>query len=142
MKVTREMYQQSIPACCEFKTVEEHEDNLMLCWGLVNSIKIGKVMNCKGCEFNKGKGVNAVKQLQEKGFLLVDKEGRFGNKYTVVLNFTIELPKNHMDTLCLECGESTGEDAVETIQGVFCDNECFSRHVLDDAQIEENYGKK
>lgn len=75
--------------------------------------------------------INAVKQLQEKGQLVVNKEGRFGNKYQVTFSPTQEKPiKDKIDTLCLECGESVGEDAVESIQGVFCDNYCFGKHVL------------
>ena len=42
-------YKNAIPDCCKHRTLDEHWDHLGLCWGLVESIKTGTVMNCDGC---------------------------------------------------------------------------------------------
>jgi len=39
MKLTEEIYQQCIPDCCSLRTVWEHNEYLMLCWGLANDIR-------------------------------------------------------------------------------------------------------
>jgi hypothetical protein len=50
MNVSPEQYQAAIPKHCFYQTVEEHQDCLMLCWGLVASIKEGYEMNCGSCD--------------------------------------------------------------------------------------------
>ena len=52
IEITEELYTASIPKCCEFQTLQEHKDNLMLCWGLTASIEKGKSMNCTNCDLN------------------------------------------------------------------------------------------
>lgn len=42
-------YKNAIPDCCKHRILDEHWDHLGLCWGLVESIKTGTVMNCDGC---------------------------------------------------------------------------------------------
>lgn len=50
--ITQEEYQKSIPNCCKLKTYKQHAEELMLCWGLIHSIKVGKIHNCGICEFS------------------------------------------------------------------------------------------
>lgn len=45
-------YQAAIPACCQYQTVQEHVEDLMLCWGLCAAIRAGKPMDCTGCDLN------------------------------------------------------------------------------------------
>jgi hypothetical protein len=45
-----EQYQAAIPACCAYQTVEEHCNELMLCWGLAAAVRAGKSMDCRGCD--------------------------------------------------------------------------------------------
>lgn len=52
MQITPEIYEKNIPSCCQFRTLKEHEDDLLLCWSLVKSIEDDKPMNCSNCEFN------------------------------------------------------------------------------------------
>ena len=48
-----EKYQAAIPKCCEFQTLEEHVEILMLCWGLAHQVRTaGPAMNCGICEYN------------------------------------------------------------------------------------------
>lgn len=49
--VTEEIYAAAIPKCCRLTTLEAHE-SIMLCWGLVESIKRKTPMVCGWCEFN------------------------------------------------------------------------------------------
>lgn len=51
MEATKEVYKYSIPECCRYRTIEEHE-NILLCWGLVVAIENGVTMNCDGCTEN------------------------------------------------------------------------------------------
>ncbi len=46
-----QQYESEIPACCRFRTLEEHVNQLALCWGLLNAIHNGKPMDCGMCEF-------------------------------------------------------------------------------------------
>jgi len=48
IKVTPELYEQNIPKCCSYRTLQEHEE-IMLCWGLVSAIENEKEMNCGSC---------------------------------------------------------------------------------------------
>ena len=50
MKITAEQYASAIPECCEYRTLDEHINGLMLCWGLHESVAAGKKMDCSGCE--------------------------------------------------------------------------------------------
>lgn len=45
-------YLAAIPKHCFYQTVEEHVECLMLCWGLLASVKSGYAMNCGDCEIN------------------------------------------------------------------------------------------
>lgn len=47
---TEAEYQAAIPACCEYQTLQEHMDSLMLCWGLAAAIRAGRPMDCSGCD--------------------------------------------------------------------------------------------
>jgi hypothetical protein len=49
-------YEAAIPKCCGAgKTWDEHWENLMLCWGLLNCMEENKPTDtlCKDCEFNR-----------------------------------------------------------------------------------------
>jgi hypothetical protein len=48
--VSSEVYQAAIPKHCFYQTVDEHAEELMLCWGLLMSIKGGYEMNCGQCD--------------------------------------------------------------------------------------------
>lgn len=52
--ITEKYYAKHIPKCCRLKTVKEHKEFLMLCWGLVKDLENGiKVRKCgKECEFH------------------------------------------------------------------------------------------
>jgi hypothetical protein len=50
-KVNSEQYEKAIPACCKFRTMREHYEILMLCWGVLAAIQDGVSMNCGECEF-------------------------------------------------------------------------------------------
>lgn len=54
-------YQAAIPGCCEFQTVEEHAQVLMLCWGLLAAMNNNEKMDCSGCEYATRK-VNEVEK--------------------------------------------------------------------------------
>lgn len=41
MKITEEYYETHIPKCCKLKTVKEHKEQLMICWGLVKDLENG-----------------------------------------------------------------------------------------------------
>ena len=49
--ITEEVYQSAIPKCCRLTTLEAHND-IMLCWGLKESIRNETPMVCGWCEFN------------------------------------------------------------------------------------------
>ena len=51
--VTPEQYQDAIPGCCRLRTVEDHAEVIMFCWGLLNQLKL-KIPSrvCGMCEFN------------------------------------------------------------------------------------------
>lgn len=49
VEVTAEIYKKNIPKCCSLKTIQQHED-ILLCWGLLASIKKGYTMDCGDCE--------------------------------------------------------------------------------------------
>ncbi len=51
INITPEIYEKSIPSSCSLKTYELHADQLMLCWGLTHSIKVGKIHVCGICEY-------------------------------------------------------------------------------------------
>jgi hypothetical protein len=42
-------YAAAIPTCCGYQTLREHVDALLLCWGLVAALRVGKPMDCTGC---------------------------------------------------------------------------------------------
>jgi hypothetical protein len=44
-------YEAAIPVCCRFKTMDEHYDNLALCWSLLAAINNDTPMDCGMCEF-------------------------------------------------------------------------------------------
>lgn len=46
-------YTAAIPDCCQFRTAQEHADQLGLCWGLLSHIKTGSDMKCteKECPY-------------------------------------------------------------------------------------------
>jgi hypothetical protein len=46
---TEEQYRAAIPKCCSYKTLDEHM-NMLLCWGLAASLRVGKPMNCSPCD--------------------------------------------------------------------------------------------
>jgi hypothetical protein len=48
---TENEYTVAIPTCCRLTTLEAHEE-IMLCWGLANSIRTKESMICGWCEFN------------------------------------------------------------------------------------------
>ena len=52
INITLEVYEKAIPSSCSLKTYELHADELMLCLGLINSIKVGKIHNCGICEYS------------------------------------------------------------------------------------------
>jgi len=41
MNITEEFYEKHIPKCCKLKTVKEHKEQLMLCWGLLHDLENG-----------------------------------------------------------------------------------------------------
>ncbi len=50
MAITAEQYEAAIPECCEYHTLEEHENVLLLCWSLRAAVEAGRKMDCTGCE--------------------------------------------------------------------------------------------
>jgi hypothetical protein len=51
--LTPENYQKQIPAWCKYRTVQEHMDGLLLCWGITLHMEKGEPMTldyCRGCE--------------------------------------------------------------------------------------------
>ena len=60
MKISEEEYQAAIPKCCEFQTTEEHLKFLVLCWGLLESIRMGTTLKCGICEYNKDRDNGTV----------------------------------------------------------------------------------
>lgn len=51
-EMTKEDYIENIPDNCELDTFEKHQD-ILYCWGLINSILNGYKLDCGICEFNK-----------------------------------------------------------------------------------------
>jgi len=43
-----EEYQKRIPPWCYYQTIQQHMDNLMLCWSLAKKPMIEK--ECRGCD--------------------------------------------------------------------------------------------
>lgn len=50
-KFTPAQYEAAIPKTCRLTTMDAHVD-IMLCWGLANSIRTNTPMNCGWCEEN------------------------------------------------------------------------------------------
>ena len=52
--LTDGIYSRNIPKCCKLKTVKEHKEVLLYCWGLMNNIKksIDPAEGCETCEFH------------------------------------------------------------------------------------------
>jgi hypothetical protein len=50
MAITPEQYEAAIPECCEYHTLDEHMNGLLLCWGLRLAAEEGRAMDCTGCE--------------------------------------------------------------------------------------------
>lgn len=48
--VTDEAYEEAIPACCAYQSLDDHVYGLMLCWSLVSAIEKGCQVNCGGCD--------------------------------------------------------------------------------------------
>ena len=48
-EITEAQYAAAIPACCEFQGLEAHIHGLGLCWGLVDAVEHGRVMDCSRC---------------------------------------------------------------------------------------------
>ena len=53
-ELTKEDYEASIPPCCSFQSIEEHE-NIGLCWSLVTRVQLNKPIAgmCDDCTENK-----------------------------------------------------------------------------------------
>lgn len=66
IEVTEELYAASIPKECSHRTLQEHMDNLMLCWGLTASIEQGKKMNCSDCSENLTNYALMMSRLERK----------------------------------------------------------------------------
>jgi hypothetical protein len=49
--IAEQKYEAAIPSCCRFKTLDEHRDNLALCWSLLAAINDDTPMDCGMCEF-------------------------------------------------------------------------------------------
>ena len=49
-KISKEVYAASIPPCCNFRTIEDHE-NIGLCWGLITRLERNKPITglCDEC---------------------------------------------------------------------------------------------
>ena len=74
MGITREQYEDAIPKCCAYQTIEAHE-SIMLCWGLAAAVERGEPMNCDNCTENTmkvGSGETALCRLS------VEFSGLFG----------------------------------------------------------------
>jgi len=50
--LTAELYEANIPKCCLYQTLEQHTEDLMMCWSLASSIKKGVPIDCGFCELN------------------------------------------------------------------------------------------
>jgi hypothetical protein len=49
---TRGRYQDTIPACCCIRTVEEHEFPMLFCGNILAAIKTHTPVDCTGCPMN------------------------------------------------------------------------------------------
>ncbi len=54
--LTPEIYEAAIPKCCTYRTLEEHMNGLMLCWGLTLAIEEDRPMDCTGCPLKQPEG--------------------------------------------------------------------------------------
>lgn len=52
MKSYKEQYESLIPSWCCLKTLEEHYDHLLLCWGIAADVSDGKTDIERSCQFN------------------------------------------------------------------------------------------
>lgn len=52
-KIYEKIYEAHIPSCCSLRTLSEHADSLMLCWGVTSSMESATVTDCGSCEYRK-----------------------------------------------------------------------------------------
>lgn len=52
ISVAIDAYQAAIPECCTLRTIDEHANELMFCWGLLSAMDEQREMNCTGCPMN------------------------------------------------------------------------------------------
>lgn len=50
--ISKQKYQENIPACCTLKTADQHWEVLGLCWGVTAAIETGECVGCGACEFS------------------------------------------------------------------------------------------
>lgn len=61
-EITEELYAANIPKECFYQTIEQHKEELMLCYRLCKSLKEEEPMSCTGCEL----AVNVKQQEQQQ----------------------------------------------------------------------------
>lgn len=102
--------------------------------GCISQVDLSKNIGCSPSGLNK-----CLTQLQENGYLKIDSKTYKQSYYKVLLEKNIM----HDYEECTECGKSIvfGEDIyyVSSSNGVFCDNKCHARYILDDLQFKELY---
>ena len=71
--MTNEDYQKAIPACCSHKTVEQHEEVMLYCWGIIKGLVQEQGESyCEECSEN----VNCKSQSIRQVILTTHKEQR------------------------------------------------------------------
>jgi hypothetical protein len=63
--ITEELYEKSIPQECSMQTMELH-NSMMLCWGLMASIRKGQRQDCSGCDENKTNHAAMLERIAQR----------------------------------------------------------------------------
>jgi len=64
--MTKEEYESLIPDCCTLRTVEEHMELLLLCWGITHG-SVDKKHECgRECEFHRNHDPQLLEEILKK----------------------------------------------------------------------------
>jgi len=64
--IGEELYEKSIPPECSLPTADAHAKNLMLCYGLMHSIRSGHRHDCSGCDVTKDEQRKIMVRIEQR----------------------------------------------------------------------------
>ena len=64
--ISEQLYEKSIPPECSLQTADDHAKNLMLCYGLMSSIRKGERHDCSGCDVTKDEQRKIIARFEQR----------------------------------------------------------------------------